>query len=1660
MKNISTVLNSTSNITKLLVSFNSLNTSQQKVLLSSSLLSETQKEQCIAMTTLSATNTKYTAEQLAKSTGISVETLANWGLIESTDTLTMSEIAERAASDAQAKTVLDKIITQNAEAVANGKVTASNVALASSEDSATLATGTLTTAIKANVNALWTWLTTTPTGWITILVAGIYATVKAYDAFTVSVNEQKEKMENSLSAYQDAKNELSNISTELCEQEQAMNNLLAKKKLTYVEQGQLEELQKITEELRIQKDLAEKDEGRTKKQVAEDASDLFIKQFGGHEISETAINEYQKDAKIHKDSQLVFAPNDISKSIAGYNVVNQLLDTAYDFGNKNSINDYKTLSENLKDSIFSTADQLQDLQTNIADYYNSIKDIPYNDLTKKQQEIVDSYNTISTAIALIYKYLDPNTWNTMQIDNVFTTDGLEKSKGQLIEMAKEGTLNEETILSYSKLNSILEDSNLFLTEGQSAASALCDEIYSLADSEKEVERLSSPDGNGNTKTFNSIWSSIGTSDDEQANNAALEAKEKLLELAETGKLTEKELSKSPLADYFKNAGISIEDATKKINRMKSSAGQLASMETGISSISSILGEKETNLSSEETKEIGISAGTLNAMPDDVKAQTREYKNFVKVLGSGSSSMDECRAAANELATAYVNSNNFLANLTKKEKEHYISLLQNMGVENAATVVTNAWNRQKITAATESFNLKNATDGEITELGKYVTALDDSGNSLAYYVLQQQIANNNALDTSDSIKNLKLLAEQCGISGEAIILLKSLEKDTAKLEKYTTGDGKNDANADAIISKTASRISKTKKSINKLFKKGSQNKTEVDTPENSNTSAPADTGKTKQQFDWIETRLNYISKLAGAAQKAISRMLSIKGIKHETQNAIKNVTKELNANRKASLRYSKRRDKIDLPENLKTLIQKGKIGGKKDIQNITTDEKLQSKIEQFKSLNDKVKQCDDSMQELVQSLQELTKSLANLPIEKRDKALERLDKSSNLLRAKIDNKNSAADKNMLIDSEIDNMHKDTKVNKKAAEKTQANLDSAAKSAKKTLKKDKNLKDSDRKKIRSLIDSRKPITDSLLEKVVKSGNNSLLKQLYQYNSDLDANETAQYDYDLAVEQNAKSERDAKIEQHQNIIDEFESDLDLLSAQKENATTAAQKNEIVDKELETTRQIIAQKQDIADLNGDADESSRLGEELKAAKKQAIIEKSGYIKDEYSNKLEAIDRDKSSLDARLKKNEALGLGQSRDDYNEQIELSMRRKQELENEKKSLEDYLREQIEHENIVANESDPAYKALMDSINECDTGIADCVTEQINYNKAIKDMDLKNYESLITLLERGSDVYKRYQSLAELHGSTLSDDEIYKQVGINNRIIDAAGKSNEKIEEDIKDALMKNYTDKFGFNFTEEQANKFIETLENAPDLLPDFMSFLGIEDFNDKLFPELFDNLNKYNSNLDKINQTQIENENLVDQFFDKSIRSINEYIDALKKEKDIKDRTFAIEKAQFELNKAKNNLTKKVWDGSQWVYTADTEAVQSAQEAYDNAQYEELINVLEDLIETLENSKKDVNLYDDHGNPINLSDKESLQKIINEAYKQIASSTFSLPFDIPDMETPDFSNSSGNNSMNISKIEFVLPNINDKSSASDLYQSFVSQLLNLPTYSKQYDWNK
>lgn len=733
LTNISTVLNNTGNTTKLLTSFSALDASQQKVLLSSKLLTEEQKEQCIVMSMLSSANTKYTAEQLSKTAGISAETLANWGLTSSTDTLTVSELAEKAATDAQAKSALEKIVAQNAQAVANGELTASNVALTASETGTTLATGAFTTAIKANISAMKTWLLTTPAGRITMLVGGIFLAVKAYDALTVSVEEQKEKMEDSLSAYNDAKSELENITTELDNQEQAMDELLGKEKLTYAEKGQLEELQQITEELRIQKDLAEKEESRTQKEVASDAATLFKKQFGKYDISDEAIDEYQTNANATGNNAiLVSDENDLSAMIAGYKQFNDLLDEAYGEKNQEDIDHFTSLTEDLKDSIFSTAQDLQTQQDNMSDYYNTIKNVPYDELTSDQKEVVDAYTAISNAIALIYKELDPNSWNEMQIDKLFTTDGIEKTKDELVEMAKEGTLDESTIKSYSKLNSTLEDSNMILNDGQSAASALCDEMYALADAEDDVQ---------------------------------------------SSKLNETPISQS------------ISDTIDQLNtQLKPAIDSLKS------AYENIFTEKGFTLDNVDISMLDNIKSKLDELNENgVSIDYSSFETLATVLTDTTSSADDVHNAFNNVATDIVSSLNPAIGTCSGENYKLIqSLLESVGIINSEQVMISSlgYSYEEYIAAKEEaknagLDLANTTEDEINAFVNEAIESGNCGQALALLQLKKLLVNSTQINTASDVQQIMNLASAAGMGAEVLTQLANAKSILSTVENGGT-----------------------------------------------------------------------------------------------------------------------------------------------------------------------------------------------------------------------------------------------------------------------------------------------------------------------------------------------------------------------------------------------------------------------------------------------------------------------------------------------------------------------------------------------------------------------------------------------------------------------------------------------------------------------------------------------------------------------------------------------------------------------------------------------------------------------------------------------------------------------------------------------------------
>ncbi|WP_347282794.1 hypothetical protein, partial [uncultured Muribaculum sp.] len=324
----------------------------------------------------------------------------------------------------------------------------------------------------------------------------VYGAVKIYDALTVSIEEANEAMNEAVGEYDSAKSSLESVNSELEEQNKKMNEFLSKDKLTYAEKGQLEELQGITRELLLQQDIEQKHAEKASKDAASKAVDAYNKQYGKYNISREELNEKSENARISGIFPIVDSTNDITGNIVAYIRATEMLTEAqqnYEESLKSGI-DTKYLDDDIQNTIDAVNEYSEILNENISDLqqkrlaleneYNRAIEKRENgiNLTSYEQDTISTYESIYDAIKLIYEYTNKNDWNNMEISNIFSTEGIEKTKEELISMYKYGELSSAKMLEqFPKLNQAIKESEIIVGENSDRFKEFFNEIAALAE---------------------------------------------------------------------------------------------------------------------------------------------------------------------------------------------------------------------------------------------------------------------------------------------------------------------------------------------------------------------------------------------------------------------------------------------------------------------------------------------------------------------------------------------------------------------------------------------------------------------------------------------------------------------------------------------------------------------------------------------------------------------------------------------------------------------------------------------------------------------------------------------------------------------------------------------------------------------------------------------------------------------------------------------------------------------------------------------------------------------------------------------------------------------------------------------------------------------------
>lgn len=791
-----------------------------------------------------------------------------------------------------------------------------NNGLILSEEALTRATNTMTVGAKV---ASMTFKALSIAGNIiafTAIIKGIELVVRGFDNWIHRVEKANEAMQDAVGEYESAKSSLENINSELAEQNKKINELLSKDKLTYAEKGQLEELQGITRELLLQQDIEQKRAEKASKDAASKAVDAYNKQYGKYDISREELKEKSENAKISGIFPIVDSTDDITGNIVAYIRATEILTEAqqnYEESLKSGI-DTKYLDDDIQNTIDAVNEYSEILNENISDLqqkrlaledeYNRAvekRELGVEPLTSSDKDVIETYKSIYDAIKLIYEYTNKNDWNNMEISNIFSTEGIEKTKEELISMYKSGELSSAKMLEqFPKLNQAVKESEIIAGENSDRFKEFFNEIAALAE--------------GTENTISGVLDKANTS------------------LSITDTVDQLNTQLKPTFDSLKSAYEDIfttDDKGKSLFTLKNvDLSMLDSIKSAIDELN-------------ENKELGISIDYSS------------FENLAKTFTDTTSTANDVHDAFNSFATDIVNSlNPALSNCTDENYKLVQALLESLGITNSEIVVFQSFAQNTDNLKNAGLDLANATSEEINAFVNEMVSAENCSQAIAYLELSKELVSNTHVETQEDINRIFSLAEAAGIGSEALAKLAQFKND---LENET------DPKTRQWIVKSINEYTKTlAQEI-----KGAQveYKAPAAKSKKSNSKSQKDTNKEFDWIEQaIENAEKEVKKFEDIVNSAYSTFFEKS---QALAQEIEKVNEEIGLQQQAYDEYMRKAESIGLSDDYKALVRDGAIQiddiSDEKLQTAITD--YQKWYEKAVSVSDKITELQEKVKDL-------------------------------------------------------------------------------------------------------------------------------------------------------------------------------------------------------------------------------------------------------------------------------------------------------------------------------------------------------------------------------------------------------------------------------------------------------------------------------------------------------------------------------------------------------------------------------------------------------------------------------------------------------------------------------------------------------------------------
>ena len=376
-------------------------------------------------------------------------------------------------------------------------------------------------------------------------------------------------------------------------------------------------------------------------------------------------------------------------------------------------------------------------------------------------------------------------------------------------------------------------------------------------------------------------------------------------------------------------------------------------------------------------------------------------------------------------------------------------------------------------------------------------------------------------------------------------------------------------------------------------------------------------------------------------------------------------------------------------------------------------------------------------------------------------------------------------------------------------------------------------------------------------------------------------------------------------------------------------------------------------------------------ALRKQKLDDDIAYIE----AKSDRIQRLSDSVQNRIDNNDALGLATSENSYKELIKYSKKQVKRWIDEKATYAEYL--------STLKRGSTEYIETEQKIADCDNKIQDAQKSQLEWNQTIAQMPLTALENFSNILSSIISGFGQLNSLLESQNKKLTDNDIKTAIESRNSLIS----SNQSEIEEYKGTQLTNafraiinakYNGVYGAKIVNKEADPIAAKARSYIDqILAGTMSLDSFYAEMSKSTGMTIDYLKQSeglttilnsitNLNSDNYSLMQ-EQEEYTDKLIDNEIQNYQDLIDEMNKANDAKQKAIELTEKEIALQKALENRTNLIYRNSKYVYESDSSAVKEAKNNLDDYFAQRAIDKLQEVVDKLEDLKKDLNYRDGTG---------------------------------------------------------------------------------------------